>query len=238
MSNCYNVTIEKHNNFYVLRDDLLLGGTKSRFIEKLLNKEKDGYVYASPVYGGFQIALAGVCKKINKQAVIFCAKRKEPHTNSLKVKKLGGLVYQVPYGYLSNVQKKAKDFIANNRNYQILKFGANYQVAIDEIALTMQAVTRKLKFEPENIWCAYGSGTLTKGIIKGTQKSIVKAVQVGKECDFKHPRLQIYKYPKPFDYLSKYKKSFDSCENYDLKAWEMCNKIEKNRNATLFWNVL
>ena len=75
----------------------------------------------------------------NKKAVIFCAKRKEPHINSLKVKQLGGRVLQVPYGYLSNIQSKAKKF-ANSHNYQLLKFGAKNQTAINEIAKTTRNI--------------------------------------------------------------------------------------------------
>ena len=89
----------------MLRDDLLLGGTKSRFIEKLLNKEKDGYVYASPVYGGFQIALAGVCKKINKQA-----------DYEFTYKEI--IKYNLPYPYNSNSSSGL--FMNNPTNFNFI----------------------------------------------------------------------------------------------------------------------
>lgn len=52
------ITIEQHNGVSVLRDDLLPGGTKACFIGELLAPSFACHVYASPVYGAFQIALA------------------------------------------------------------------------------------------------------------------------------------------------------------------------------------
>ena len=46
-----NITIEKHNNVYVLRDDLLPGGSKSILMNHILDPNYDEYIYASPVYG-------------------------------------------------------------------------------------------------------------------------------------------------------------------------------------------
>jgi len=232
----FNINIEEHFGIKILRDDKLIGGTKSRFLTKLLDSSKEGYVYASPVYGGFQIALTDICKKINKKAVIFCAKRKEPHINSLKVKQLGGRVLQIPYGYLSNIQSKAKKF-ANDHNYQLLEFGAKNPTAINEIAKTTKNIINILGKEPQEIWCAVGSGTLVEGILKGSVNAKILGVQIGKEYNNKHPRLTILKYHKPFEKISNFKAPFQSCQNYDLKALEYCIKFKKSKEV-LFWNVL
>jgi hypothetical protein len=43
----------------IIRDDLLLGGTKGCIAEYIiLNNDYDTFIYASPVYGGFQISLS------------------------------------------------------------------------------------------------------------------------------------------------------------------------------------
>lgn len=231
------IVLQEYEGVIVLRDDLLLGGTKSIFIEDLLNPNKSEYVYATPVYGGFQIALAGVCKRIGKQAVIFCAKRKIPHKNSLTAKAMGAKVYQVPYGYLSNVQSKAKKY-CNQNDAQYLTFGADSPLAINAISKRMQAVIRQIGQEPDLIYCAIGSGTLVKGIIKGTKNAKVCGVMVGKECTLKHERLKIIKYPKAFEKISKCQSPFPSCENYDLKAWELLLKTRGKNDNIFFWNVL
>ena len=231
------MTIENHNGITVLRDDLLPGGTKSTFIGSLLNPGKDFYVYASPVYGGFQIALAHYCRSIGKQAVIFCAKRKEPYTNTLMAKAAGAIVYQVPNGYLSNCTAKAKVFCEKN-NAQLLSFGANYPEAIAAIADRMRSVSLSLGYEPSKIYCAVGSGTLLKGLIQGTETARIVGVLVGAEYSEAVPdRVTLIRYPKRFAFESKAVAPFPSCANYDRKAWEYCMK-EHVKDKVLFWNVL
>lgn len=232
-----NITIEQHNGIYVLRDDLLPGGTKSTFLGQLLEPGRACYVYASPVYGAMQIALAQYCQTIGAKAVIFCAKRGKPHPNSLRAKEAGAIVYQVPHGYLSHCQAKAKLFAEEN-NGQYIAWGANYQTAIDAIAKRTKEVILQLGFEPDEIYCAVGSGTLLKGIYKGTNNAELTGVMVG--ADFNEDlssRVRVIKHPKKFEDECKITAPFPSSKNYDLKAWEICmQKADKNKKV-LFWNV-
>lgn len=231
------MTIEQHNGVHVLRDDLLPGGTKSIILPKILDPSKDYYVYASPVYGGMQIALAAYCRSIGKQAVIFCAKRKQPHPNSLRAKASGAIIYQVPYGYLSNCQSKARDFVARN-NAQLIEFGGNYPAAIQTIACRMRQLIHQMGSEPDEVYCAAGSGTLLRGILAGTTKAKVTAVQIGAQLTVeRNHRLVIVRYNIPFEKECKLKAPFPSCPNYDLKAWDVCMRY-KSRGKVLFWNVL
>ena len=55
------ITIEKHKGVNVLRDDLLTGGTKSILMPSIIGDDLE-YVYASPVYGGFQIVTHITCR--------------------------------------------------------------------------------------------------------------------------------------------------------------------------------
>ena len=229
--------LQNYNNITVLRDDLLVGGTKSTFVDKLLKDQYDYYVQATPAYGGFQIALAGVCKQLGKKCVIFVAKRENPHKNSLHAKKLGATVYQVPYGYLSNIQSKAKQFCKDN-NGQLLEFGAKNEIGLNAIEQRTKNVIKLLGAEPDYIYCAVGSGTLINGIHRGTTKSKIIGVSVGKEfTDKLSQRVQIIKYDRSFDKEARIKPPFQSCENYDAKVWEVLIK-KKPSGKILFWNVL
>lgn len=232
------ITLEQHEGITVLRDDLLPGGTKSRFLRQLLPMEFAEFVYASPVYGGFQIALAAVCQQLGKQATIFCALRKTPHPNTLAAKVYGARIYQVPAGYLSNVEAQARAYAEATGAYK-LKFGANYPEAISAIATTMVNISAQMGGEPDQVWCAYGSGTLTKGILAGTAFSEVHAVEVGMPANISDGRLELYRYPRGFDKLAKITPPFTSCANYDAKAWEVLMQQERDPKARiLFWNVL
>ena len=230
-----NIILERHYGMTVLRDDLLLGGTKSRYLEKIMDPKYKGYVYASPVYGGFQIALAGVCRKLGKKAVIFTPDRKKVHKNTWRVVDLGAEVIGIKPGYLNVLQKRAKDFAKRN-NYEYLEFGANYPVTIDAISETMRKITKLMEKEPTSIFCAVGSGTLLKGIIGGTDKAKVYGVQVGKEFNYTHKRFTKIVYPVGFEYESKFKSDFPSMPNYDRKALEVAAQLKDDN--TLFWNVL
>ena len=70
--------VEMHEGIYVVRDDLLEGGSKTRFIQSLVRDfPGNEMVYgSSPATGYAQIALARVCSHFNKKCTLFMAKRK------------------------------------------------------------------------------------------------------------------------------------------------------------------
>ena len=68
--------IMEHDGFLVVRDDLIDGGSKTRFIQPLVKDfVGDEFVYgSSPATGYAQISLARVCKHFNKKCILFMAK--------------------------------------------------------------------------------------------------------------------------------------------------------------------
>ena len=229
------ILIEKYNDVHVLRDDILAGGTKSVLMPHII-KDMQEYVYCSPVYGGFQIALADYCRKYQKKATIFCAARKNKHRNTLECIALGANVIEVPYGYMSVLESRARQYCSENNAKKIV-FVANSEENINILSKRVTKVIETLGGEPQEIWCAIGSGTLAKSILRATSSSIVNGVQVGKVYTETHKRLNVYKYPKGFDKVSSYVSPFPSMPNYDLKAYEFCVKYKQGENV-LFWNVL
>lgn len=229
------ITIEQHVGISVLRDDLLIGGTKSVLMPYLVGAHTE-YVYASPVYGGFQIALSAYCQSVNKKATIFCTKRKVMHENTLKCIEYGANVIEVPYGYLSVVEKRATEYCIINGAKKLV-FGANTEENKILLGDRVRQVISKLGREPKEIWCAIGSGTLVDSILMATETAKVYGVQVGAAYNGKHERLKVLVYPKPFDKPSLFSADFQSMPNYDLKAFEMCIKHAKTQDV-LFWNVL
>jgi hypothetical protein len=237
-----SIVIETHQNIQVLRDDLLPGGTKSILLKEILDPSYTEYVYASPVYGAAQIALSSYCKSIGKQATIFCAKRTKLHPNTQRCLDLGAKVVEIPYGYLYSVQHHAKNYCEEN-GAMLLPFGLDTEKSKTLLANRTKDIISQLGYEPDEVWCALGSGVLMEGIIKGTTTSKIKAVQVGKEYNIGikqfqegFDRLEIYKHKLAFDKISKFKANFPSTPNYDLKAWEMCVQNRGN-GKILFWNV-
>ena len=236
----FPITIKEHNGIFVLRDDFLPGGSKSVLIKNIIENhpDKSEYVYASPVYGGFQIALSIYCKRHNLRCTIFCAKRKHKHPNTVLCKKHGAKIVEIPNGYLSVVEKHARDYCAKNVKRHKIEFGAQSPENIALITERAKRVIQTLGKEPDEIWVAVGSGTLVQGILGAVKHATVHGVQVGAEVGIKHPRLVLHKYPMPFDRESHLLPEFPSMPNYDRKAFEMCLEKHKKENTVLFWNVL
>ena len=240
-----SITIENHDNVFVLRDDLLPGGTKSILIKSIIDStpDKNEFVYASPVYGGFQIALSAYCQQNGKKATIFCAKRNTLHPNTLKCLDHGANVIQVPYGYLTVVEKHARLYCEGKPDVEKIIFGAGTAENQQLITQRTLDVFKRIGKEPDEIWCAVGSGTLIMGIAAACKTAKIYGVQVG--ADFTPPEgshnIQMIKYEKSFDKPSKFKAPFPSVANYDLKAYEKCmehvSKTGSKDKCILFWNV-
>jgi hypothetical protein len=230
--------IKDHYGIKVVRDDLLPGGTKSILLASIDNPEINEFVYASPVYGGFQIAISMYCKSVGKRATIFCAKRNIMHPNTLKCIERGATIIEVPYGYLSVVEKKAREYCADNPAIHKIVFGASTDENKQLIKNRVLAAIKTLGQEPDEIWCAVGSGTLISGILLAVSEKVkVFGVQVGADFKESAKNLTIIKYPKSFDKESKLKIEFPSMPNYDLKAFETCLQ-QRGGGLVLFWNVL
>jgi len=212
----------------IVRDDLM-GGTKMVCMPYIEEEEIDEYVYASPVYGGFQISLA---QHFGNKATIFCAKRNFLHPNTLRCKALGATIIEVPYGYMSVVEKKAREYADKPRCKKIV-FGAKDYI---EPIITHVKKVMKHHVGIDEIWCAVGSGTIASAICIACPTTQVYGVCVGGEVDISFNNLQLIKYPKPFEYESKQKALFPSMPNYDLKAYEIC--LQQSKGRVLFWNVL
>jgi 1-aminocyclopropane-1-carboxylate deaminase/D-cysteine desulfhydrase-like pyridoxal-dependent ACC family enzyme len=235
-SNSYPI-IKDHYGIKVVRDDLLPGGTKSILMPLLDDPTITEFVYASPVYGGFQIALAMYCKSVGKRATIFCAQRNVKHANTLKCIANGAQIIDVSYGYLSVIEKKAREYCQGKPHIKKIIFGASTHENKLIIACRVKKVIEILGQEPDEIWCAVGSGTLISGILMAVSPNVkVVGVQVGADFKDTAPNLTIIKYPKPFDKESKLSVEFPSTPNYDLKAFEICLK-QKGSGTILFWNV-
>jgi hypothetical protein len=223
--------VKEHGGVLVVRDDLYPGGTKARFLG-LLFGDADEAVYASPAEGGAQTALAHVAKRLGKRATIFVAKRARPHPRALEASRLGAKVVQVEPGYLSVVQKRAKDYCAH-RGAKLIPFGADVPEAINAIAAAALAT----EIEPEEVWCAAGSGVLARGLAKAWPYARRHVVQVGRALESSEVAgATIHVYPAPFGREGAAPSSFPSDPHYDAKAWEICT-ARRGPGRVLFWNV-
>lgn len=221
----------EHEGIIVVRDDLFPGGTKARYALTLF-AEADEVVYASPAEGGAQTALAETAAALGKRATIFVAKRKNPHDRALHAKRVGAKVLQVVPGYLSVVQARATAYAAA-RGALLAPFGFDLPTAIDAIA----DAARTIKIEPDEVWCAAGSGVLMRGLAKAWPNARRHAVQVGRTLNRGEvDGADIHVHPRRFSAVAATNPPFPADPHYDAKAWEICRR-ERGRGRVVFWNV-
>jgi hypothetical protein len=230
--------VELHNGIHVVRDDLIPGGTKRRFVDGFIAEPHDEFVYASPAFGGAQIALACAARAAGKRATIFVAKRKELHPRTAEAQAAGAKVIEIPHGYLSNVQSKATAYCAES-GARLLPHGFDTPEALAAIAAAATIVRRKHGTFDE-VWSVVGSGVLTRGLQLSALGRAYVGVAVGRESPAAGSA-RIIVHDQPFGSDARQPPPFPSCSNYDAKAWThliVRKSTASPRTRILFWNVM
>lgn len=223
--------IRVHDGMIVVRDDLFPGGTKARFLPVLFDGAEEA-VYASPAEGGAQTALATVARQLGKRVTIFVAKRARPHPRTLEASRLGAKVIEVVPGYLSVVQARAREYCTRT-GARLMPFGVNMPEAIETIA----AAARATGVEPDEVWCAAGSGVLSCALAMAWPKARRSVVQIGRTLSAKDVSgAEIFVHSLPFGRECRVKPPFPADPHYDAKAWEIATAW-KGPSRVLFWNV-
>lgn len=221
--------IVEHGGIVVVRDDLVPGGTKARILPYVLgNTAAHEFVYASPVYGYAQIALAHTAKALGKRVTIFCAQRRILHARTCEASRSGARIVQVPHGYLSVVTRRAQDYCAVT-GATLLPFGLDTPLVISLLA----KVAAVLPIHPVEVWCVAGSGTLCRALQCAWPQVSVHAVRIGAVPQV--GRALLHQAPERFEDDAKIRPPFPSCSNYDAKAWRFIRQYAKP--GAVFWNV-
>lgn len=223
----------------VVRDDLLEGGSKTRFLPFLVEGAKE-VVFGGPFCGGAPLALSVLGKKMGFKTTLFYAKRRELHRRQRMALANGADIYQVPFGYMTNVQAKARAY-AEEAGALFLPLGFDVPAAEEPFVEEMRAVRRN-EGSPDEIWCAAGSGMLARCLGKAFPESQVNAVAVGLKS--RHgaqafpPNVKLMEVDVAFQAPERRPAPFPSCPNYDRKAWWRFMKSGPVQGSALFWNVL
>jgi hypothetical protein len=218
----------------VVSDHELLGGTKVRALPVLMKKGNE-YVYASPTFGYAQLAIAATARNIGAKATIFVAER--PKKGLYKVTRMaeaiGATIKIVPHGYLNVCQSAAKAYVEVTKAV-LLPWGLNDPTFID--ALAKVAASVPLKAQPKRVVCVAGSGVLTRALQKAFPRAKHYAIQVDHTLtDAEKGKAEVHVAKGSLETITKDFVPFDSCRNYDAKAWAFAVKLCKP--GDLFWNV-
>jgi hypothetical protein len=219
--------IIEHQGIVVVRDDLFPGGTKARVLDVLLTGAGE-FVYASPVYGYAQIALAYTARRRGKRATIFCAQRKTLHARTLEAQNAGARIVQVPAGYMTVLRARARSY-CQTTGAQLLPHGLDAPIFLAALA----DYARSLPVRPKEVWAVAGSGVLIRALQLAWPRARFHAVRVGGPPDT--GGALVYQAPEKFEHDASVQPPFPSCSNYDAKAWRFIK--QHAAPGALFWNV-
>lgn len=238
-----DIVLETHQGVEVLRDDLFPGGSKARFIPYLIEGAKE-VVFGGPYCGGAPFALATIGARLGIKVTLFYAKRKRErwHKRQVAAEALGSKIVEVPAGYLTNVQAKARRY-AEEVGARFLPLGFDVPEAAvpfrQVMAVVREAFFLKTGGLPDQVWCATGSGMLARNLGLAFPESQVFGVSVGlasrHDKQSYPPNVTLHQCSYDFGDECKSVAPFPCCPNYDRKAWERCRIASKGK--VLFWNV-
>lgn len=228
--------IMEHDGFLVVRDDLLDGGTKRRGFNVYVESFPDvkEWVYASPRQGYAQLSLAYACKDLGKKATVTIPKGNHTWLTDESLR-IGANIIEVPMGYLTNIQAKAKRYVEEHEGSSLIPFGGDHPIIIE--AIKNVALTLDIK-PPKEIWTVMSSGVLSRSLQLAFPNAKVYGVQIGHNTTERemgraetmrstygfHQECKEYELP-----------PFPSSLNYDSKAWKFMK--ENASKGALFWNV-
>jgi hypothetical protein len=233
--------IEKFNDVFVVRDELLEYGSKIRFIDKFIRDipQKEIVFGSSPATGYAQISLPAVANKYGKDVVLFMAKRNSDnyHPYQKRGMELGAKYEWVNMGMLSVTQSRAKKYVAEKPEDRVLfPIGLEHPTVIGSIIKIARKYIDPTKIS--EIWTVGSSGTLSRGLQLAFPELDINVVSVGHTMNAREiGRAKYYRSEYKFD--KEIPKSemppFPSAPTYDAKAWKFVKEYGKPN--CLFWNV-
>jgi hypothetical protein len=236
----YKTIIEYNNNKFLVYDDSkIIGGTKSRLLNKLLPKiKKNEIIYAGPSSGLAQVALAYNAKLHHKKATIFLSsydKDKPELVN--QAKKYEAKIIYPKRPVLKIVQKIAEKYASKKSNRLLLPFGLRNE---QNFKLFREALLEVAASEPKpkRLWLVAGSGFLLDVLHSIWPETEFMVVQVGKKVwpdQLENKKHQLFIAPEGFTETAKSQPSYDTVPWYDAKLWQFF--IKYNQKGDCIWNV-
>lgn len=230
--------IEEHDGVLVVREDLVDGGSKIRFLPHLVKGAKE-IVFGGPFCGGAPYALSVWGRRTGTPVTLFYAKRATLHWRQRAALRNGATIYQVPAGRIAVVQHRARHYAAD-RGALFLPLGFDVANATAPYEAFMSGIRKKTGRVSE-VWCATGSGMLARCLGRAFPDAKVFGVTVGLASRHDKqsfpPNVELV--PTTFDFAQECTSPvpFNSCRNYEAKAW-LAMTLRGGRGQKLFYNVL
>ena len=225
--------VKEHDGIQVVRDDLIEGGTKRRaFYTYIKSKDYDEFVYASPRQGYAQLSLAYACRDLGRKATV-TVPQGQRYWLTYKAEELGANIIEVPMGFLTNIQAKAKKYCLDNGAH-LIPFGGDHPIIIE----SMRQSALSIGINPKEVWTVMSSGVLSRGLQGAWPDAKVYGVKIGHNTTPREQgRAETFKSDYKFHQECKQdeRPPFPSSLTYDSKAWGFIREYASE--GSLFWNV-
>ena len=179
-----------------------------------------------------QLSLAHACKDLGKKCTVTVPKG-ERYWLTNKAEEIGANIIEVPMGYLTNIQAKAKKYCLKNGAH-LIPFGGDHPIIVE--AMTQTALS--LDVNPTEVWTVMSSGVLSRGLQSAWPNAKVYGVRIGHNTTrIEQGRAETFKSDYKFHQECKEleRPPFPSSLTYDSKAWSFIQ--EHASKGSLFWNV-
>lgn len=216
--------VAAYDNLFVLRDDLLPGGTKYRGLKKLLQTiPEQKIVYAGTIMGHGALALAHACRDAGKSAEIHIS-ASAPHPMLERLQMTGADIRIKEPQPIDALYEAAQTSCTGDA----LCLPPGFDMPGFETALADSLSGFDLSPYSE-IWTTMVTGTLTRALKRAFPGKTFKTVKVVKSgaADFTAPE----KYHQP----AKSPPPYPSCAHTDAKLWQFASKHAEN--GALLWNT-
>lgn len=245
-----------HGTVHVVREDLLPGGTKQRavapYVQALMARGYNHFVYASPFCGFAQVALAYVCRQLGVSCTVVASR--DPDLTNVSAKHEFTCLAE-DYGAdvllaetLSEAEAFADGLSQNDPRTFKPPLGFDCPLYREHLVQALKRewarVLARLERRPRALWLPVGSGTLVKTFSAFVEPEIElhalnvhvlahedRRIQAVRE----NPRVTLFSAPQPFAAPASLLPAVPSNRFYDAKLWDLIARY--GVDGDVWWNV-
>jgi endonuclease YncB( thermonuclease family) len=225
----------ERGEIFVLRDDRVCGGTKSRVLHRVLRTdpqflEASSYGYVSSTYGTAALVLAWTAQRLLPKKKVFLVERQPSYPLAQLTAKMGATLVD-----------SVSSALASSPGTTMLPSGFRHPLVEEEIARLARVVRERLGVF-DQVWCVCATGTLLRGLQKAGLGKTYHAVNIypGSGINvapaFLYENVRVSVGDAEMDVLP----PFPSNAHYDAKAWRYvldARNGASREQKILFWNV-
>lgn len=217
------------DRFWVVRDDLIPGGTKQVVLRAMLPELQDKhFVYTASVYGKGGAALAFACAELGYQCTLFMAKSAFQPAWLEAVKQTGARIIWTDAIPVTEIEPMAWQFALQN-DALCLPLGFDSE----QFHTHLMAYAQRLPFQPKELWAPIVSGTMAHALESAFPDAAFKGVSVVKNHDY-HGFGQVYQAPEKYARGAAIPPSYPAWAFSDAKVWRFVKK--HGADDAVIWN--